>query len=312
MFSGLPYTINAGDPAPADAVKSSSAEFSKAVVGHAFHHTQFTAPDFKATLSFLNKRNIKASELDDLLKAAGSDASIATSRVVSSNVVTHKDVNSAECYETLEVLDESAPKARQYMSKSTWRRQQDGHWLMSEYSSAQSSSSASSETRPIDKSTSDLLGLSTPPETPKPKPIKDAIGETLKAMMAQFPAAINSRQFDITQPPWSYIAQEKFRATMPPMEHHKMTAQEMIKFLQAVTAHSPDARSTIMESSVVVREYIGWAEVWQNLEMRDTERSQGVVHNYIEKMIWERQENGSWLAIEYSNIQGLDRATLPR
>ncbi|KAM3414471.1 hypothetical protein BST61_g9634 [Cercospora zeina] len=251
---------------------------------------------------------LQLSELLGVFQAAHQELSNTITRVLTSHARLHTKKDSAECYEILEVRTNSPipRKPRQYMTKAIWKRQLDGRWRVSNFSLTQRPEGATNSTF--------TTGLSTPPETPGagPKPLRVAIADTLQDMTAQYSQAINSHRFDLSQPPWSYIKTDKFRASMPPAEDHKMTLEEMIKLLAMICKHSPTAHSTILDSNVIVKEHLGWAEVWQNLELRDTARSKGVVHSYIEKMVWERQDDGAWLAVEYRNIQGLDRAGLPR
>ncbi|PPJ54861.1 hypothetical protein CBER1_06059 [Cercospora berteroae] len=312
MNSGLPYTDLSGLPASEESLKTATAELSLSIFSDAFDVNQapwnHAAPDFQATISLSDKKNLQLSELIQVLKSAQEELNSTTARVLSNHAVIHSAKDSAECYGVLETRTNSSipSKPHQYMSKAIWKRQTNGRWLITNFSLLQHPEGASNSTF--------TTGLFTPPETPggEHKPLRVAIGDTLQEMTAQYSQAINSHQFDISQPPWSYMKKDKFRASMPPAEDHRMTLEEMLKFLEAVCKHSPTAHSTILDSNVVVREHIGWAEVWQNLELRDTARSRGVVHSYIEKMVWERQDDGAWLAVEYKNIQGLDRAGLPR
>ncbi|KAF2209852.1 hypothetical protein CERZMDRAFT_99913 [Cercospora zeae-maydis SCOH1-5] len=312
MLSGLPYTDQSGLPVSEESLKTATAELSTGAFGNTFDVNQapwnYAAPDFQATTSLSEKKTLQVSELLAVLQAAHRELSDTSTRVLTSHAQVHGKKDSAECYEILEVRTNSSTpsKPRQYMTKAVWKRQIDGRWRVVNFSLTQRPEGATNSTF--------TTGLHTPPETPGEgsKPSRVVIGDTLQDMTAQYSQAINSHQFDISQPPWSYIKRDKFRASMPPAEDHKMTLEEMVKFLAVVCEHSPTAHSTILDSNVVVKEHIGWAEVWQNLELRDTARSKGVVHSYIEKMVWERQHDGAWLAVEYKNIQGLDRAGLPR
>lgn len=160
---------------------------------------------------------------------------------------------------------------------------------------SQESAPTISRSAPVARSLDYLLGSRS---AAAPDPYDRAVVKQLEDKTLRFLELLNARDF--TSPDWREIFDDNFHSSMGPSPIK--TREQLVQYYQNYALEHPMLQAEMREQSVEVASVEGRASVWVCVRNRGTPFTIQLTN--ISRIIFERKDDGRWLAIKHDGIRG--------